>query len=154
MMIKIYTDGACRRNPGPGGWCALILIKDHKPIGIKGREAHTTNQRMELKAVLHGLKYLKDQHYKGNIPHKVIVCTDSIYVSDAFNKDWIGTWKSNGFRKAHRNKPIKNQDLWRELIMVAESIDKLEFQHVQAHSGDPFNDFVDGIAKEMACHTR
>jgi ribonuclease HI len=135
--IEIYTDGACSGNPGPGGWGAVLLHKEHKKE-IFGGEPSTTNNRMEMKAVIEALKAVKK-----TMP--VIIYIDSQYVKDGITK-WIFSWKKNGWRNADR-KPIKNIDLWQELdVEVAKH--KIEWIWVKGHSGNHFNEIADQLARK------
>ena len=133
--IKIYTDGACKGNPGPGGWGALLMYKGKKRE-LYGGERNTTNNRMELTAVIHALDTLTKQA-------SVRVTTDSQYVKNGITQ-WISNWKRNGWRTA-RKQPVKNADLWRQL-------DKLFAKHdvawawIKGHSGHPENERADRLA--------
>src|SRR5574344_2685422 len=104
--VTIYTDGACSGNPGPGGWGAVLLYGAHRKE-LSGGEAHTTNNRMELTAVIAGLSALKE-------PCSVTLTTDSKYVCDAVTKGWVYSWKARGWKKKD-NKPALNVDLWEQL---------------------------------------
>jgi len=133
--VEIFTDGACRGNPGPGGWAALLRTGD-KEREIAGGEPLTTNNRMELKAAIEALNTLKR-------PCAVEIHTDSAYVRDGIMK-WIHGWQRNGWRTADR-KPVKNADLWQELL-DAESRHRVKWHWVKGHSGHPENDRVDALA--------
>ena len=133
--VEIYTDGACRGNPGPGGWAALLRTKD-KEREISGGEAPTTNNRMELVAAIRALEALKR-------PCRIDLYTDSNYVRDGITK-WIHGWRRNGWRTADR-KPVKNAELWQELCSAAER-HRIEWHWVKGHSGHPDNDRVDALA--------
>jgi ribonuclease HI len=134
-VVEIFTDGACRGNPGPGGWAALLRTGD-KAREISGGEAHTTNNRMELRAAIEALNALKR-------PCRVEIHTDSNYVRDGITK-WIHGWNRNGWRTADK-KPVKNADLWQELVEAAGRHQVL-WHWVKGHSGHPENDRVDEIA--------
>jgi ribonuclease HI len=134
-LVEIYTDGACRGNPGPGGWAALLRMGD-KEREISGGEAPTTNNRMELVAAIRALEALKK-------PCRVALYTDSNYVRDGITK-WIHGWRRNGWRTADK-KPVKNAELWQELFAAAEP-HRVEWHWVKGHSGHPENDRVDAIA--------
>ncbi len=137
--LKIYTDGACLGNPGPGGWGAVLLYKEHKKE-ISGSEKDTTNNRMEMKAVIEALRTLKK-------PSQLTIYIDSQYVKDGITK-WIFSWKKNGWRNANR-KPIKNVDLWQE--MDEEVLKhRIEWIWVKGHSGDYYNEIVDKLARKAA----
>ena len=133
--VEIFTDGACRGNPGPGGWAALLRTGG-KERELSGGEKLTTNNRMELLAAIRALEALKR-------PCRVILHTDSIYVRDGITK-WIHGWRLNGWRTSDR-KPVKNADLWQELCMAAEP-HRVEWKWVKGHSGHPENDRVDALA--------
>ena len=136
-MIEIYTDGACRGNPGPGGWAALLRMGEHERE-ISGAEAHTTNNRMELTAVIRALEALKR-------PVQARVYTDSEYVRRGVS-EWLAAWKARGWRTADR-KPVKNQDLWQRLDELRASHD-IEWHWVPAHAGVAGNERVDRLANE------
>lgn len=133
--VEIFTDGACRGNPGPGGWAALLRYGDHEKI-IRGAEAETTNNRMELEAAIRGLAELKR-------PSRVVLTTDSQYLRQGIN-DWVPRWKRNGWKTAAR-KPVKNKDLWERLdaLIVHHEI---EWHWVRGHSGHRENELVDEAA--------
>jgi ribonuclease HI len=133
--VEIFTDGACRGNPGPGGWAALLRTGD-KEREIAGGEPLTTNNRMELKAAIEALNTLKR-------PCAVEIHTDSAYVRDGIMK-WIHGWQRNGWRTADK-KPVKNADLWQKLL-DAESRHRVKWHWVKGHSGHPENDRVDALA--------
>jgi ribonuclease HI len=134
-LVEIFTDGACRGNPGPGGWAALLRTGE-KEREIGGGESHTTNNRMELKAAIEALTALKR-------PCRVEIHTDSNYVRDGITK-WIHGWKRNGWRTADK-KPVKNADLWQGLLEAAARHD-VTWHWVKGHSGHPENDRVDALA--------
>ena len=136
--VDIYTDGACSGNPGAGGFCAILIYKGIEKI-ISGFEENTTNNRMELLSVIKGLEAIKE---KCNLN----IYSDSQYVVDAFNKDWITSWVNNAWRNAN-NKEVKNIDLWKRLI---ELVDKhnVNFIKVKGHSDNEYNNRCDKIAVE------
>jgi ribonuclease HI len=134
-LVEIYTDGACRGNPGPGGWAALLRMGD-KERELSGGEPLTTNNRMELMAAIKGLEALKR-------PCRVQLFTDSNYVRDGITK-WIHGWRRNGWRTADR-KPVKNAELWQELL-DATAPHRVEWHWVKGHSGHPENDRADALA--------
>jgi ribonuclease HI len=136
-VIEIYTDGACRGNPGPGGWAALLRMGEHERE-ISGGEAHTTNNRMELTAVIRALEALTR-------PVQARVYTDSEYVRRGMS-EWLSAWKLRGWRTAER-KPVKNQDLWQQLDELR-TRHQLEWHWVPAHSGIADNERVDRLANE------
>ena len=133
--VEIFTDGACRGNPGPGGWAALLRTGE-KEREISGGEPLTTNNRMELRAAIEALNALKR-------PCTVEIHTDSVYVRDGIMK-WIHGWKRNGWRTADK-KPVKNAELWQELL-DAESRHEVRWHWVKGHSGHAENDRVDALA--------
>jgi len=133
--VEIFTDGACRGNPGPGGWAAL-LRSGSMEREISGGEALTTNNRMELTAAIEALNALKR-------PCRVELHSDSQYLRDGITK-WIHGWRRNGWRTADR-KPVKNGDLW-ERLAEAESRHDVKWHWVRGHSGHPENDRVDALA--------
>lgn len=134
--VIMYTDGACSGNPGPGGWGALLMFGDHRRE-LCGGEPETTNNRMELQAVIEGVKALKRR-----VP--VTIYTDSTYVMKGMT-EWIHGWKAKGWRTASR-KPVKNEDLWRELDAVLAGHD-VEWRWVKGHNGDPGNEAADALAR-------
>ena len=131
--IVVYTDGACSGNPGPGGFAAILLYKERKKI-ISGFEEITTNNRMELRAVIEALKAIKNK----NIP--TVIYTDSSYVQKGLTQ-WIESWKKRNWKK------VKNVDLWKELDTLVRKFKDLEIKHVKGHSGDKYNELADSIAR-------
>ena len=137
--VEIFTDGACKGNPGPGGWGAVIRSGGREKE-LSGGEPFTTNNRMELLAAIRALEALKR-------PCTVILTTDSNYVRDGITK-WIGAWRKNGWRTADR-KPVKNVELWQELVKAA-APHSIEWHWVKGHSGHPENDRADRLACDAA----
>lgn len=135
--IIIYTDGACRGNPGPGGWGALLLYGQHRKI-LSGAETHTTNNRMELMAAIEALAALRESC-------KIDLHTDSQYVQKGIS-EWLAGWKKRDWRKADK-KLVKNADLWQALDKEAIR-HEVKWHWVKGHSGHPENDFVDSIANQ------
>jgi ribonuclease HI len=133
--VELFTDGACRGNPGPGGWGVLLRYAQSEKT-LFGGERDTTNNRMELTAVIEGLKALKR-------PCRVRVTTDSQYVKNGITQ-WIHNWKKNGWKTAAR-KPVKNDDLWRALDEQANRHD-VEWAWVRGHTGHPENELADQLA--------
>lgn len=133
--VEIYTDGACRGNPGPGGWGATLEMGEHFRE-LSGAEAMTTNNRMELMAVIAALEALKR-------PVPIKLYTDSEYVRRGIT-EWLKSWKARGWKTADR-KPVKNQDLWERLDAIASRHD-IEWHWVKGHSGVPGNERVDRLA--------
>lgn len=135
--VVIYTDGACRGNPGPGGWGALLICGEkRKPL--KGHEKNTTNNRMELMAAIMALEALK-------LRSKVDLFTDSQYVQKGISL-WLDGWKARGWRKADKS-PVKNADLWKRLD-AATGEHEIKWHWVKGHSGHPENDYVDQLAND------
>jgi len=133
--VEIFTDGACKGNPGPGGWGAVIRAGTHEKE-ISGGEPLTTNNRMELLAAIRALEAL-------NRPCQVTLYTDSIYLRDGITK-WIHGWRRNGWRTADK-KPVKNADLWQALIDAA-APHEVEWHWVRGHAGHPENERADRLA--------
>jgi len=136
-LVEIYTDGACRGNPGPGGWGALLTCGEHVKE-LSGADPLTTNNRMELTAVIRALEALKG-------PSRLRIFTDSEYVRRGIT-EWIRTWKARGWKTADR-KPVKNQDLWERLDALAAG-HQIEWRWVRGHAGIPGNERVDRLANE------
>ena len=136
-MIKIYTDGACKGNPGVGGWGALIL-KDEKNIELFGGEKETTNNRMELMAVIMALKEISSST-------ELTIYTDSTYVQKGIS-EWIKNWKMNNWRSSSK-KPVKNKDLWIELDEASASR-KINWEWVKGHAGNEGNEKADELANK------
>lgn len=134
--VSIYTDGACSGNPGNGGYCA-ILIYNNVEKTISGSEKDTTNNRMELLAVIKGLSALKE-------PCDVDLYSDSQYVTDAFNMSWITSWQMNGWKTSNK-KPVKNVDLWETLLELTTK-HNVTFIKVKGHSDNEYNNKCDKIA--------
>jgi ribonuclease HI len=134
-VVEIFGDGACRGNPGPGGWGVIIRFNDNEKE-LWGGEAATTNNRMELTAVIRGLEALKR-------PSRVQVFTDSQYVQKGMTS-WIHSWKRKGWKTADR-KPVKNEDLWRRLDELR-SQHQVEWHWVKGHAGHPENERADELA--------
>jgi ribonuclease HI len=137
--IDIFTDGACKGNPGPGGWGALLRLGRHEKE-LSGGEAETTNNRMEMTAVIRGLNALIE-------PCEVTIHTDSRYVIDGMTK-WIHGWQKRGWVNAAK-KPVANEDLWREL-MEAVRPHVVHWEWIKGHSGHPENERVDALASGAA----
>jgi ribonuclease HI len=135
--VLLYSDGACSGNPGPGGWAAILKFNGHVRE-LSGGMPHTTNNRMELFAVISGLGALKEGC-------QVIVHSDSSYVVDAFNKSWVEKWEQNGWKTAEK-KPVENQDLWRLLLLTMRK-HQMSYQKVPGHAEHPENNRCDELAK-------
>lgn len=136
-LVELYTDGACRGNPGPGGWGALLRYRGHER-NLSGAEAYTTNNRMELTAAIKGLEALREGC-------KVRLTTDSTYLKNGLT-EWLPRWLRRGWLTAER-KPVKNVDLWQRLAAVA-ARHEVQWQWVRGHSGHPENERADALANE------
>ncbi|GAA4020389.1 ribonuclease HI [Sphingomonas swuensis] len=134
--VEMFTDGACKGNPGPGGWGVLIRMGAREKE-LSGGEPHTTNNRMELLAAIRGLEALTR-------PCLVVLSTDSMYVKDGITK-WVHNWRRNGWRTADK-KPVKNAELWQALCTAVEG-HRIEWKWVKGHAGHAENERVD----ELAC---
>jgi len=135
--VEIFTDGACRGNPGPGGWGVVLRYKGTEKT-LHGGESHTTNNRMELMAAIAGLEALKR-------PSKVELTTDSQYVKKGIT-EWLASWKRRGWKTADR-KPVKNVDLWQRLDEVVAK-HQVEWHWVRGHTGHPENERADALANQ------
>ena len=135
-MMTAYTDGACSGNPGPGGWGVLLIIEGEE-TELCGGETETTNNRMELKAAIEALRALPKNG-------AVKIVTDSTYVKDGITS-WMANWKQNGWKTAAK-KPVKNEDLWRELD-AENTAHQVEWEWVKGHSGHPENERADKLAR-------
>ena len=138
-LVEIATDGACKGNPGPGGWGAIIRHGEREKE-LSGGESHTTNNRMELIAAVEALNAL-------NKPCRVKLSTDSRYVMDGLTK-WLKGWQRNGWKTSDK-KPVKNADLWQRLIDAA-APHRIEWQWVKGHAGHPDNERADKLASDAA----
>jgi ribonuclease HI len=137
--ISIYTDGACSGNPGAGGWAAVLMHGENKKE-ISGFVANTTNQRMELTAVVEALKALKVTGWKAT------VFSDSAYVVNAFQQNWLKNWQQNGWKNS-KKEPVANQDLWQELLELAKK-NSFTLQKVKGHAGQEWNERCDELARK------
>lgn len=136
-FVTIYTDGACSGNPGPGGW-GVILMHEQNKKELSGGETDTTNNRMELLAVIRGLKTLTK-------PCDVELYSDSAYVINAFNQNWIENWQKNDWKTSSKS-PVKNKDLWLELLSLLK-VHNVKFIKVKGHSDNQFNNRCDELAR-------
>ena len=144
MEVKIYTDGSCMGNPGPGGWAAIIML-ENKTNKIFGGEKLTTNNRMELTAAIKALEFFEKEEDKQMSLKQFKIYTDSNYVKDGITI-WINNWEKNNWKTADK-KNVKNVDLWKKLKELTRS-KQIEWNWVKGHSDDPMNDLVDKLAKE------
>lgn len=135
--VVIYTDGACSGNPGPGGWGTILMYKDIKKE-ISGGNNNTTNNIMEITAVIEGLKMLKYECV-------VEVYSDSAYVVNAFNQGWIYNWQKNNWKTSGKD-PVKNKELWEELYSLTQK-HKVTFIKVKGHADNPYNNRCDELAR-------
>ncbi|MCB1591976.1 MAG: ribonuclease HI [Alphaproteobacteria bacterium] len=135
-VVDVFTDGACSGNPGPGGWAAILRYNGHEKE-LSGGEKETTNNRMEMQAVIEGLRALKRRS-------RVRLHTDSQYVKQGV-EDWLEGWKAKGWKTASR-KPVKNQDLWQEIDLLLVRHD-VSFHWVRGHDGHPENERADALAR-------
>ena len=143
--VELFTDGACSGNPGPGGWGAILRYHGHERE-LSGGDAHTTNNRMELSAVIAGLEQLKE-------PCAVTLTSDSKYVCDAITKGWARSWKKNGWRKSDKS-PALNADLWDKLLALLDT-HEITVVWVKGHAGHPENERCDKLATaEAARHAQ
>ena len=134
--VTIYTDGACSGNPGPGGWAAILIAGSYKKE-LSGGEAQTTNNRMELAGVINGLRALKR-------PCKVTIYSDSAYVVNAFNQNWLAKWMTNGWKNSAKAE-VANADLWKELAVLT-ATHQVTFSKVKGHADDELNNRCDELA--------
>ena len=144
MEIKIYTDGACIGNPGPGGWAAIILSENDKKE-LFGGEKLTTNNRMELTAAIKALEYCYNQNKKQLSLRQIKIYTDSTYVKEGITV-WINSWIKNNWKTSDK-KNVKNIDLWKKLKELTET-NQVEWNWIKGHSQDPMNELADKLAKE------
>ena len=138
--VELYTDGACRGNPGRGGWGA-ILVYGNKEKELSGGEPMTTNNRMELMAAIAGLEALR-------VPCEVTLTSDSKYLVDAINKGWLESWKKNGWKKADKS-AVLNVELWKKIDMLL-AVHDVSFVWVHGHTGHPYNERCDALATAFA----
>jgi ribonuclease HI len=143
MEIKIYTDGSCIGNPGPGGWAAIVILENGKKE-LFGGEKLTTNNRMELTAAIKALEYCAEQEKKQPSLKHVRIFTDSTYVKEGITV-WINSWEKNNWKTVDK-KNVKNVDLWKKLKELTQS-NSVEWNWVKGHSENPMNDLADKLAK-------
>lgn len=146
MKVRIFTDGACSENPGPGGWAAVFNTAN-KCLMISGNEKMTTNNRMELKAVIEAFKKVLSK--SKNAEYELY--SDSAYVVNSINNGWIDKWQQNSW-KTTKNDDVKNRDLWEELAYLKSKVESLDIYikiiKIKGHAGNTFNELVDKLAKE------
>ena len=153
MKVRIYTDGACSENPGPGGWASVWICDDN--IKVKsGCNPKTTNNQMELTAVVVSLRRIVSNHCKGDTYE---VYSDSAYVVNSINNNWIDRWRLNGW-KTSKGDDVKNVELWIECLKLLSQMKqmgiKITFIKVKGHSGDTLNEYADEIAKKEVLYAR
>ena len=144
MEIKIYTDGACIGNPGPGGWAAVVLSENEKKE-LYGGEKLTTNNRMELTAAIKALEFCSTQDKKQLELKQIKIFTDSVYLKEGITV-WINKWEKNNWKTTDK-KNVKNIDLWRQLKELTKS-NQIEWNWVKGHSENPMNELADKLAKK------
>lgn len=144
MIVELFTDGACSGNPGPGGWCCILRYGKYEKQ-LSGGSRETTNNRMELTAVIEGLRAL-------NRPCEVLITTDSKYVADSVSKGWVYNWQKKGWRKSD-NKPVPNRELWESFLQAA-APHRLRFQWIKGHNGHAENERCDAEAVRMIAQYR
>lgn len=137
--VLLYTDGACRGNPGPGGWGSILVYGKYEKE-MSGGEPDTTNNRMELMAAIEGLSALKE-------PCRVALYSDSKYLCDAYNEGWVYAWRERGWKRG--KDPLKNPDLWGRLYELTE-LHEVTFHWVKGHNGHPYNERCDRLATAFA----
>lgn len=148
MKVRIYTDGACSGNPGKGGWASVFITEDNIDTQ-SGSQLVTTNNQMELKAVVVSLERITDKFSPSD---EYEIYSDSAYVVNSINNNWIEKWRLNNW-KTSRGDTIKNEELWKEclslLSMLRKQNYKIKFIKIKGHSGDTFNDYADNIARKQ-----
>ena len=148
MKVRIFTDGACSENPGPGGWAAVFNTADECKT-ISGNEKVTTNNRMELKAVIEAFKNVLSNKHQRNDNYELF--SDSAYVVNSINNNWIGKWQSNSW-KTTKGDDVKNRDLWEEFSALRDKAHflgiNIKIIKIKGHAGNTFNELVDKLAKE------
>lgn len=144
-VLEIYTDGGCTGNPGPGGWAAVIIAPDHEPCEISGGETSTTNNRMELTAVINALDMVSRKFPRRRF---IRMISDSQYVQRGFN-EWMGKWIARGWKTA-AGKPVKNRDLWMKLERTGREL-RIDWRWIRGHAGNMWNERCDElVARERA----
>ena len=154
MKLRIFTDGACSGNPGPGGWAALFTYPESNRI-ISGNEESTTNNRMELMAVVRALSEVLDEDWTSCVRpidsyDDIEIHSDSAYVVNAVSKGWLKVWQTNGWKTSTRE-AVKNSELWEQLIQIMKGVEEcgatIKFVKVKGHNGNLFNEMVDERAR-------
>ena len=149
MKVRIFTDGACSENPGPGGW-AVVFNTASKCKTISGNEQTTTNNRMELRAVIEAFRTILEKSKPEN-KNEYEIYSDSAYVVNTINNNWLEAWKKNDWQTT-KNEDVKNRDLWEEFSKLRDEINILgiciTLNKIKGHSGNTFNELVDKLAKE------
>lgn len=149
MKVRIFTDGACSENPGPGGW-AVVFNTASKCKTISGNEQTTTNNRMELRAVIEAFRIIFEKSKPEN-KNEYEIYSDSAYVVNTINNNWLEAWKKNDWQTT-KNEDVKNRDLWEEFSKLRDEINTLgiciTLNKIKGHSGNTFNELVDKLAKE------
>lgn len=153
--VKVYTDGACSNNPGPGGWGVVFTGTEELKV-LSGFRPKTTNNRMELRAVVEAMTYIKI-HKSEFEDVEVEIYSDSAYVVNAINNSWVNTWKMNNW-KTSKGSSVKNRKLWEVYIGLNDTLNKAGIKYkiikVKGHSGDTYNEYVDGVAKNEVNNAR
>ena len=153
--VSIYTDGACLGNPGPGGWGVIMFRGEPDDIDhvdtkkLRGGSTETTNNEMELTAVLAAMDYMRENATRFPQPLRILLNSDSKYITNAINEGWLTNWQKNGW-KTKKKEPVKNAELWRRIAEHLENGLDVRFEWVRGHSGDKANDIADRIASEQA----
>lgn len=152
MKITIYTDGACKGNPGPGGWAYVCLFNGRPHIIVSGHKDKTTNNCMELTAIYKALNYVKKYNgvYHFNIEY-FYICSDSAYCINAINQKWIDNWEKNNWR-TNKNIEIKNKELWESVYKLLKEFKNVKFIKIKAHNGVKWNEIADKKASDAAIY--
>lgn len=154
MKIRIFTDGSCSENPGPGGW-AVVMNTASKCKTISGNEPMTTNNRMELRAVIEAYRKVLTLTHK--LDYEFELYSDSAYVVNSINSGWVDKWQLNNW-KTTKNEDVKNRDLWEELACLRDKANKLgvfmKIIKIKGHAGNTFNELVDKLAKEESAKAK
>lgn len=153
MKIKVYTDGACSENPGPGGWAAIFNLREGCRT-VSGHDTCTTNNRMELTAMIEALTCIANKFSKSDIFE---IYSDSTYVINAINNKWINIWLNNGWKNS-RGDMIKNSDLWVKYLNITKTYiskgKRVTFHYIKGHAGNTFNEYADKVAKKEVMKAR